>query len=1150
MGGDSTRIAKASPSRTRETTEQNQLPGSFPNLPSESHPIPEDSQPIGASSSIQHLAPTNADFAIPNWDSIVRSAPVAAELKSEKFPELLFPEDNICVSPSTRAQRTTRSTVPEELSHARDLPKHVRGLIDFYSSTNWTVLSRRHQENSEYPALSLDDDSVKSLAEIVYDQQDALEETDGVGDERGRDFALVFQTIAGTAGPTEIPKSKDTHRKDGSPGSALTPDSSNGPVRKSSIRSSSTSMDLDKAESFSKFLDYKPGQTDLEAETARQIGRHDLFNLFYDPEAPKPTGRREAEDLRPFEECWGFRFTMEPVSLSFAQEPQEPIFVTLSAFDCASRTRLSEDFSVVFEPEANPVNTSNLQLASSADRSRARKAIFNISDPSPSVFLIARFEKTLEGDMSSVGERLVRQAKDFEVQASKEACARLAGYRQPLGWCAVQLFDDQKRLMGAKIAADTLETNQIHLHSADKLCDDDICALALSAAGGKTGTVLPPLKRVKQLPGRFCVRVEVVTPDMHISNCMTPSLVPLRPFVIDPDVGVVRELQEFAPPETSTVNAHLVYVNNLYIYPMTVDLRKAGWLGFRARNIICRMQLVDGEGQIVKNRLFSPTYADHAFCDSVSTPVVYHSQTPTFYTEFKVALPPWVDASHHILFSFNHVACKPTLAPGQQKEHEIAKAFMPLFDRDGYSLVKNSVHQLRVARQLGPKYWKDPQGINWMDNSVPLFTVRTKSMSSMYSQDGAVTEFFRTIDKDVGSMDPKIIRSLAGANPLALIEFSVALLDELLGIVCTCIVEEVTKAAFEALNDVVLRIEREAEQMKRRSPAKVYAKHCFQNRDTWGAAPYQKLLASWIDFMERANVLMKSARDERYQGKECRARVASMFFPFILVVCDWLSELRERSERSMPDISKREGQLISLCFMWILRNSYRSLVIQWIKLDTASRYSSFLEALKYSMESFRFEIESEPPSKEMQYIPEEPLISKKGTRRVYTSTRKGPSGVNSEIAKRLLEDKYRVLASNTVGTTRQSGMIRAGILSVDTTRKSFALPEDSPTTVASTTPMDVEAARRNLLAHISAEAALVSLDAVEVLLKEVDQRDELAEKLLLKLFDVLVFIASGRQSLEVGHIFTEAFPGQIELTTYWFLSDNDARTGFAEVLCL
>ncbi|KAJ3342355.1 Dedicator of cytokinesis protein 8 [Gonapodya sp. JEL0774] len=950
LGGESTRISKLSPARTRETTaEQDRLPGSFPSLPLNDSTPPTEPQPIGNSASIQHLAPTSPDFAIPDWDSIVNSSAVSADVHSDRHPQLLiFPSDTIRVSQVPRKLRTTRSTVPDELARSPQLPVHLKSLVDFYSSESWTVLSRQCHHHSEYPAINVDDEGVRTLPDIVYDQdEDVVDEVDGIGDERGRDFALVFQNIIGTGGNAHGLGNSATNHKDGSPGSTLTTDSATGFVaRKSSIRSSSASMDIDKADSIPKFLEYKPGITDSEAEVARSL------------------------------------------SLTLTQEPLENIYVTIAAYDCASRARLSEDFTIIIEPSSSPSAGSSPGSPSSAsERVRTRKALLSISDPGPSVYLLVRLEKTLEGDMVACGERLGRPLKASEVQASRESVARLGGYRQPVGWCAVQLFDDQRRLMGSSISADTLETNQIYVHSADKLADEDLCALALGASGSRpsagTGTVFPPLKRLKQLAGRFSVRVTEVLerPGSQVSNCMTPSLVPIRPFVIDPDVPVVRELQEFPLQGVVAVSPHLGYVNNLYVYPVSVDLRKAGWLGFRARNIVCKMQLMDGDGQVVKGRIFSPATSSQAFSDAASTPVLYHSQTPTFYTELKMALPAKLTPDYHILFSFSHVACKSTLAAGQQKEHEIGKAFLPLFDKEGYSLLKNAVHHLKVARQLGPRYWKEPLGTTWLDQSVPLFAVRTKSISSVYSQDTAVTQFFREIDKPSAEMDPKV------SGALSIVFFDLVTKE--------APTDDSRKSAFEALNEVVMRVDREADLLKRVSAAKVYIKYRFKTRESWGSPAYERILAAWIDFLDKPAQIYLSAFDE-----DDSVTLLELKFEYLRILCGY----------------------------------------------------------EYSMDAFKFDFEAETPVKELQQV-------------------------------------------------------RPGMF-VDTTRKSFSMVEESPSAV-SPAPVDADVVKKKLLGHLCSETALIALDTVEILVKEIDQRDELADKQLLRLFDVLMFIATGRQSLEV-----------------------------------
>ena len=52
---------------------------------------------------------------------------------------------------------------------------------------------------------------------------------------------------------------------------------------------------------------------------------------------------------------------------------------------------------------------------------------------------------------------------------------------------------------------------------------------------------------------------------------MTTSLLPVRPFNDKTQIQPTLEIQEFIPSIPEAVHPHIVYKNNLYVYPLALN---------------------------------------------------------------------------------------------------------------------------------------------------------------------------------------------------------------------------------------------------------------------------------------------------------------------------------------------------------------------------------------------------------------------------------------------------------------------------------------------------------------------------------------------------------------------------------------------------
>ena len=55
------------------------------------------------------------------------------------------------------------------------------------------------------------------------------------------------------------------------------------------------------------------------------------------------------------------------------------------------------------------------------------------------------------------------------------------------------------------------------------------------------------------------------------TDCYSPSLIPLKPFSRYEDVEASVEVQSFCPMKTETAVPYTEYINNFYIYPISLN---------------------------------------------------------------------------------------------------------------------------------------------------------------------------------------------------------------------------------------------------------------------------------------------------------------------------------------------------------------------------------------------------------------------------------------------------------------------------------------------------------------------------------------------------------------------------------------------------
>ncbi|XP_069376761.1 dedicator of cytokinesis protein 9 isoform X5 [Paralichthys olivaceus] len=528
--------------------------------------------------------------------------------------------------------------------------------------------------------------------------------------------------------------------------------------------------------------DEEHGKTDLTSgsfqdsfQTARDIeskmrseARLKLFTL--DPYTQKLDFSGIEPDVRQFEEKFGKRVLVRCNDLSFnlqgcvAENEEgpttnvEPFYVVLSFFDVQNSRKISADFHVdlnhplVRQMTAGSGSRQDMQINGSADDGVLsgrrlpegalqcpRQGVFSVTCPHPEIFLVARIEKVLQGGITHCTEPYMKSSDSAKMaqkvlKNAKTACGRLGQYRMPFAWAARPVFKDASGTLDK-----TSRFSALYRQDSSKLSDEDMFKLLTDYRKPEKMAKLPVLL------GNLDVTIDSVSPD--VTNCVTSSYIPVKSFEGNGPGSALLEVEEFVPCIAKCSQPFTIYKNHLYVYPK--QLKYDGQKSFaKARNIAVCIEFKDSdedEAQPLKciyGRPGGPLFTKQAYAA-----ILHHQQNPEFYNEIKMELPTQLHEKHHLLFTFYHVSCDSNSKKKDQVETPVGTAWLPLL-RDGRVIMNEQ--QLPVAANLPAGYLGSQDGvtkhsgseIKWVDGGKPVFKVSTHLVSTVYTQDQHLHNFF------------------------------------------------------------------------------------------------------------------------------------------------------------------------------------------------------------------------------------------------------------------------------------------------------------------------------------------------------------------------------------------------------------------------
>uniref|UniRef100_A0A3Q2WBW1 Dedicator of cytokinesis 9 n=1 Tax=Haplochromis burtoni TaxID=8153 RepID=A0A3Q2WBW1_HAPBU len=585
-----------------------------------------------------------------------------------------------------------------------------------------------------------------------------------------------------------------------------------------------------------------------------------LFTL--DPDTQKLDFSGIEPDVKQFEEKFGKRVLVNCNDLSFnlqscvAENEEgpttnvEPFYITLSLFDIQNGRKISSDFHVdLNHPSVRgmmPNNSSQYMNGGGDGRPDSqrlihgmpeaamqypRQGVFSVTCPHPDIFLVARIEKVLQGGINHCAEPYMKSSDSTKVaqkvlKNAKLACNRLGQYRMPFAWGARPLFKDASGTLDK-----TARFSALYRQDSNKLSNDDMLKLLADFRKPEKMAKLPVIL------GNLDVTIDNVAPDL--SNCVTSSYIPVKQFDVSEKSNIFFEVEEFVPCIAKCSQPFTIYNNHLYVYPkhLKYDSQKSF---AKARNIAVCIEFRDSDEEeavalkCIYGRPGGPLFTKNAFAS-----VLHHQQNPEFYDEFKIELPTQLHEKHHLLFTFYHVSCdsnsKASTKKREQVEMQVGYAWLPLL-KDGRVIMNES--QIPVAANLPAGYLSCQEGaskhlgpeVKWVDGGKPLFKVSTHLVSTVYTQDQHLHNFFhycQTIASGAqasGGELVKYLKSLHAMESHVMIKFLPTILNQLFRVLTSATQEDVAVNVTRVMIHVVAQCHEEGLEHYLRS----YVKYVFK----------------------------------------------------------------------------------------------------------------------------------------------------------------------------------------------------------------------------------------------------------------------------------------------------------------------------------
>ncbi|XP_063005658.1 dedicator of cytokinesis protein 9 isoform X10 [Melospiza melodia melodia] len=765
---------------------------------------------------------------------------------------LLFPYDDFQTALLQRQSRYIRSTVPENAEkEAQSL--FVTECIKTYNS-DWHIVNYRYEDYSgefrQLPNKGTKPDKLPVHLYEVDEEADKDEDAASLGSQKGGITKQGWLYKGNMNSAISVTMRSFKRRF----------------FHLIQLGDGSYNLNFYKDEKISKepkgsiFLDSCMGVVQSTREAEIKLKTESRVKLFaLDPDAQKLDFSSIEPEVKPFEEKFGKKILVRCNDLSFnlqscvAENEEgpttnvEPFFVTLSLFDIKNNRKISADFHVDLNHASvrHMLSSASQQMMNGSGDSLHRiqdihetvlqypkQGIFSVTCPHTDIFLVARIEKVLQGSITHCAEPYMKSSDSSKVaqkvlKNAKQACQRLGQYRMPFAWAARTLFKDASGTLdkSARFSA-------LFRQDSNKLSNEDMLKLLADFRKPEKMAKLPVIL------GNLDVTIDNVSPDFP--NYVNSSYIPMKQFENSTKTLTAFEIEEFVPCIPKCTQPFTIYNNHLYVYPkhLKYDSQKSF---AKARNIAVCVEFKDSDEEdslplkCIYGRPGGPVFTRSAFAA-----VLHHHQNPEFYDEIKIELPTQLHEKHHLLFTFYHVSCDNSSKGSTKKkdvvETQVGYSWLPLI-KDGRVVTNEqqipvsanlpsgylSYQEVGIGKHSGPE-------IKWVDGGKQLLKISTHLVSTVYTQDQHLHNFFQYCQKTesgaraLGTDLVKYLKSLHAMEGHVMIAFLPTVLNQLFRVLTRATQEEVAVNVTRVIIHIVAQCHEEGLDSYLRS----YVKYAYK----------------------------------------------------------------------------------------------------------------------------------------------------------------------------------------------------------------------------------------------------------------------------------------------------------------------------------
>ncbi|GBM46681.1 Dedicator of cytokinesis protein 7 [Araneus ventricosus] len=732
------------------------------------------------------------------------------QVECDTFRHMLdFPEDDLEIGILPHKCRTLEHIIPDD--EVVELSQQIKDCIQCYTS-DWIVVNRRYQQySSSYfsyernierpnvtkaiPKQEYEIDIIPPVSEYKEDEARLKQISEQPPLAESEDVSVCSDSSAPSSNRQSF-QLADTPR--GSWASSV--------------------FDLRNSQAdplIPSLLDHTPSEAlDYINEVKRQENRSESLFTLYPQMDEEEFIERRLPGLVPKEHI-GHRLIVKCLALKLDLEI-EPIFGIMALYDAKEKRKVSENF--YFDMNSEPLKRMLSSHICYQDVSTlSRSCIFQITNPSPDLFLVIKLEKVLQGDINECIEPYVKDDKNRDKLKSNAVltCERLGKYRMPFAWTAIYLMNiingvnsldkdsgsDRDSVSSNSLDRKTVGTGfeTLRKKSSDtgsighrgtlerrstidkrNSWNADDLASNLDSFRPVTLTVnsffkqetdrlrdedlfkflvdlkrpSSVLKRLKCIPG--ILKLDIAPCPEEPKYCLTPELARLHPYP-DEKGRPTKEILEL--PVKEIYVPHYSYRNLLFVYPKDVNFSNRPG---SARNITCKIQYMASEEihsalPIIFGKSSCPEFLTETY-----TAITYHSRFPDFYDEIKIKLPAVFTEQHHLLFTFYHISCQKKVEQNPT-ETPIGYTWLPLFKENR---LQTGDFSLPVMMEYPPPSYSfltpfiQIPNTKWVDNHKGILNISIHAVSSVFPQDPHVDRFLnlcRMVEE--GSIPARIAES-------------------------------------------------------------------------------------------------------------------------------------------------------------------------------------------------------------------------------------------------------------------------------------------------------------------------------------------------------------------------------------------------------